>query len=36
MQKHETHQKQAPPHELFDNLVEQQSGGVLQPDGGSL
>jgi len=36
MQKHETHQKQAPPHELFDNLVEQYLGGVLQTDGGSL
>ena len=30
------HQKQAPPHELFDNLVEQYLGGVLRTDGGSL
>ena len=30
------HQKQAPPHELFDNMVEQYLGGVLRTDGGSL
>ena len=28
------HQKQAPPHELFDNMVERYLGGVLRTDGG--
>ena len=30
------HQKQAPPHELFDDMIERYLGGVLQTDGGSL
>ena len=30
------HQKQAPPHELFDDMIESYLGGVLQTDGGSL
>ena len=30
------HQKQAPPHELFDAMVETYLGGVLQTDNGSL
>jgi len=30
------HQKQAPPHELFDRMVEHYLGGVLQTDGGTL
>ena len=36
MQKNQTHQKQAPPHELFDDMIERYLGGVLQTDGGSL
>ena len=36
MQKHQTHQKQAPPHELFDRMIERYLGGVLQTDGGTL
>ena len=36
MQKQPTHQKQAPPHELFDNMIEQYLGGVLRTDGGTL
>ena len=34
--KQSTHQKQAPPHELFDNMIERYLGGVLQTDGGTL
>ena len=30
------HQKQAPPHELFDRMVEDYLGGVLRTDGGTL
>ena len=30
------HQKQAPPHELFDRMVEDYLGGVLRTDGGAL
>jgi hypothetical protein len=30
------HQKQAPPHELFDRMIEQYLGGVLRTDGGTL
>ena len=30
------HQKQAPPHELFDTMIERYLGGVLQTDNGSL
>ena len=30
------HQKQAPPHELFDAMVENYLGGVLQTENGSL
>jgi hypothetical protein len=30
------HQKQAPPHELFDDMIEGYLGGVLRTDGGSL
>jgi len=36
MQTHQTHQKQAPPHELFDHMIEQYLGGVLRTDDGSL
>jgi len=36
MQKQQTHQKQAPPHELFDKMMEQYLGGVLRTDGGTL
>jgi hypothetical protein len=36
MQTHQTHQKQAPPHELFDQMIERYLGGVLQTDGGTL
>ena len=36
MQKHQTHQKQAPPHELFDAMVETYLSRVLQTDNGSL
>jgi hypothetical protein len=36
MQAHRTHQKQAPPHELFDEMIEHYLGGVLRTDGGSL
>ena len=36
MQTHQTHQKQAPPHELFDDMIERYLGGVLQTDNGSL
>jgi hypothetical protein len=36
MQTHQTHQKQAPPHELFDEMIERYLGGVLRTDGGSL
>ena len=36
MQKQQTHQKQAPPHEMFDNMIEQYLGGVLRTDGGTL
>jgi len=32
----QTHQKQAPPHELFDDMIERYLGGVLRTDGGSL
>ena len=32
----QTHQKQAPPHELFDAIVETYLDGVLQTDNGSL
>ena len=32
----QTHQKQAPPHELFDDMIEGYLGGVLRTDGGSL
>ena len=35
-QTHHTHQKQAPPHELFDGMIDQYLGGVLRTDGGSL
>jgi hypothetical protein len=30
------HQKQAPPHELFDRMIDQYLGGVLRTDGGTL
>jgi hypothetical protein len=30
------HQKQAPPHELFDGMIERYLGGVLRTDSGSL
>jgi hypothetical protein len=30
------HQKQAPPHEIFDHMIEQYLGGVLRTDGGAL
>ena len=30
------HQKQAPPHELFDRMIEDYLGGVLRTDGGTL
>ena len=36
MQKHQTHQKQAPLNELFDDMIEQYLGGVLRTDDGSL
>jgi hypothetical protein len=36
MQTQPTHQKQAPPHELFDDMIEGYLGGVLRTDGGSL
>jgi len=36
MQKHHAHQKQPPPHELFDDMIESYLGGVLQTDNGSL
>ena len=36
MQKHQKHQKQAPPNELFDAMVETYLGGVLQTGNGSL
>jgi len=35
-QMHQTHQKQAPPHELFDAMVETYLSRVLQTDNGSL
>ena len=30
------HQKQAPPHELFDHMIERYLGGVLRTEDGSL